>query len=172
VSSPYLHAITCSKCGAALDAQPGAQILVCSYCQTSHVFAPPAQTAPTSQQSRFFSLPLVVAGAVLLVLGGALLAVRSIAARPSAEQVTERQPEAAPAPRAAQAPARASGPGDPLASYSPGQAVDIHWGSRWWPGRVLQKDGTRYLVTYEGWSSSWDEWVRADRLRQRESVHQ
>ncbi len=57
--------------------------------------------------------------------------------------------------------------GDPRAAYDAGQNVDIYWGSRWWPGRVLKRDGSRYRITYDGWSASWDEWVGPERLRKR-----
>jgi hypothetical protein len=231
VSSPYLHAITCSKCGAALDPGSGAQILVCSYCQTSHVFTPPpAGTAPTAQARKFPVVPLVIAAVALGVLSGAALALRG-AASPSAtyappldengsgdpnlvyaveqkvdiwhvgrwypgrirtvsgaryfitydgyseswdEWVTAKrlrpQSEVKPAPLPAETakPAGAAA-GDPLATYSVGQNVDVHWGSRWWPGRILKKDGSRYRITYDGWAASWDEWVGAERLRKRES---
>lgn len=48
-----------------------------------------------------------------------------------------------------------------------GQPVEIFWGSDWWPGRVLEgprPDNTCY-ITYDGYDSSWDEWVTPDRLR-------
>lgn len=39
--APYLHALSCSKCGAALSLTPGQQILTCQYCAQAHVFVPP-----------------------------------------------------------------------------------------------------------------------------------
>ena len=59
------------------------------------------------------------------------------------------------------------GSGDPKATYAAGEVVDIHWGQRWWPGRVLAVKGQRYHVTYDGWSSTHDETVDASRLRRR-----
>jgi hypothetical protein len=59
------------------------------------------------------------------------------------------------------------GPGDPKAVYAKGQAVDIHWGSSWWPGSVLEIDGNKYRAHYEGYGSGSDEWLLADRLRPR-----
>ncbi len=58
-----------------------------------------------------------------------------------------------------------SGPGDPKGLYAAGEAVDVHWGSSWWPGHVKQKNGDDYLVGYDGWDSHWDEHVDATRLR-------
>ena len=59
------------------------------------------------------------------------------------------------------------GPGDPKAAYKKGQNVDIHWGSSWWPGSVIDVNGTTYRAHYEGYGSGSDEWVTADRLRPR-----
>ena len=45
--------------------------------------------------------------------------------------------------------------------------VEILWQGNWYPGRVLEgprPNGTCY-ITYDGYASSWDEWVTADRLR-------
>jgi len=73
-----------------------------------------------------------------------------------------------PAVAAAPTPATASeAPGDPKATYQAGEVVDIHWGSRWWPGRVVAVKGQRYHVSYDGWASSHDETVDAARLRRR-----
>src|SRR5262245_36461606 len=97
VSSPYLHALTCSKCGAALDPGSGAQILVCPYCQTSHVFAPPPHPAPIVSPRRAAPVAVIAGATVALVaLAGAGLAltraapveprpVRAPAAEPAGE---------------------------------------------------------------------------------------
>lgn len=50
------------------------------------------------------------------------------------------------------------------ASYQPGDAVMILWNGTWYPGRILQVNGGQYYITYDGYSSSWDEWVGSDRL--------
>ncbi len=57
--------------------------------------------------------------------------------------------------------------GDAAASYVAGEPVDIHWGSRWWPGSVVELVGKRYRITYEGWSQAYDETVGPERLRRR-----
>jgi hypothetical protein len=57
--------------------------------------------------------------------------------------------------------------GDPKATYAAGAVVDVLWGARWWPGNIKQKDGNRYRIGYDGYASSWDEWVTAERLRPR-----
>jgi hypothetical protein len=48
---------------------------------------------------------------------------------------------------------------------APGQAVEVLWNSKWYAGRVLETDGARTKIHYEGWPSHWDEWVTPDRLR-------
>jgi hypothetical protein len=64
-------------------------------------------------------------------------------------------------------PAPAVDGGDPNATYENGEKVEILWGSRWWAGTIKKKDGKRYRIGYDGWSSSSDEWVTATRLRKR-----
>jgi len=48
--------------------------------------------------------------------------------------------------------------GDPI-------QVSIQWGGSWYPGRVMKRDGGRMLVSYDGWSPSFDEWVGPERVR-------
>lgn len=63
--------------------------------------------------------------------------------------------------------APASRPAPTAGSHGPaaGAHVRILWSGSWYPGRVLRVDGDRYLVSYDGYGSSWDEWVDASRLR-------
>lgn len=46
-----------------------------------------------------------------------------------------------------------------------GAKIDIQWGASWWAGTVLAARDGVYLVHYDGWSSSWDEWVGIERIR-------
>jgi len=46
-----------------------------------------------------------------------------------------------------------------------GQKIDIQWGGSWWPGVITAQSGGQFLVHYDGWSSSWDEWVDSSRIR-------
>lgn len=51
-----------------------------------------------------------------------------------------------------------------------GSAVDVLWNGRWYPARVLQVRGAnQWLITYDGYSSAWDEVVGVDRMRSRQS---
>lgn len=47
------------------------------------------------------------------------------------------------------------------------RAVQVEWGNAWWDAEILEARGDRYLITYTGWSSSWDEWVGPERIRAR-----
>jgi len=49
--------------------------------------------------------------------------------------------------------------------YKKGTNVEILWSGSWYKGSVIDVKEKQYKVTYEGWSSSWDEWVGKDRLR-------
>lgn len=49
--------------------------------------------------------------------------------------------------------------------FTVGSKVDILWGGTWFKGSVVEiKDG-KYKVHYDGWDSSWDEWVKEERIR-------
>jgi hypothetical protein len=47
-----------------------------------------------------------------------------------------------------------------------GELLQVMWGNRWWGAKVLatRPEGS-VKIRYVGWSSSWDEWVRRDRLQ-------
>ncbi|MDX1386875.1 MAG: agenet domain-containing protein [bacterium] len=66
---------------------------------------------------------------------------------------------------------RISGKSTPSGSapgtYAAGQRVKILWGSKWWNGRILKKKGNKYYISYDGYSSKWNEWVGKSRLRPR-----
>jgi hypothetical protein len=53
------------------------------------------------------------------------------------------------------------------AKYKVGNEVDVLWNGSWWQGKVLAVSGTKYKVHYIGYSNSWDEWVAANRVRDR-----
>src|SRR5690606_111510 len=53
----------------------------------------------------------------------------------------------------------------PAATVAAGAKVQIKWGNAWYPGRVLRVDGARYLVGYDGYGSTWDEWVDSSRIK-------
>lgn len=51
--------------------------------------------------------------------------------------------------------------------WKTGDKLEIKWGSSWYKGEVIEVDGERYKVRYDGYGSRWDEWTGADRLRAR-----
>jgi hypothetical protein len=50
-------------------------------------------------------------------------------------------------------------------NYSKGSKVEIKWGSGWYKGSIIDTKSDKYKVSYDGYNASWDEWVKADRLR-------
>lgn len=56
-------------------------------------------------------------------------------------------------------------PGGPLeAPVDVGTLVYAKWGKRWWPAQVISASEDGYRVHYDGWESSWDEYVALERL--------
>lgn len=54
-----------------------------------------------------------------------------------------------------------------LGLCTPGSAVEVEWQGQWYDGHVLEgprPDGSCY-ISYDGYDSSWDEWVTNARLR-------
>jgi len=78
----------------------------------------------------------------------------------AAVAMPDRAAPAAAAPVAvAAAPARASsGP-------QVGDIVKAKWKGDWYKAKILKVRGNRYYITYPGWSSSWNEWVPASKIR-------
>lgn len=57
-------------------------------------------------------------------------------------------------------------------SVSPGYAVkdriQVKWNDQWYPAVILKVKGGKYLIHYDGYESSWDEWVGEDRMKKNE----
>ncbi|MBF0422132.1 MAG: RNA-binding protein [Magnetococcales bacterium] len=59
-----------------------------------------------------------------------------------------------------------------LTMFAPslGMAIDagdyarVNWKGSWYDAKVLDVSGTRLLVHYTGYDSSWDEWVTMNRV--------
>lgn len=58
-------------------------------------------------------------------------------------------------------------PPAPVPSFSVGAQVEVEWGNKWWKAKVKARDKTRYLIAYDGYDASWDEWVGPSRVRPR-----
>lgn len=45
-----------------------------------------------------------------------------------------------------------------------GQRGEVLWKGKWYPAQVLDANGRQCYITYDGYSSSWNEWVSPARL--------
>ncbi len=45
--------------------------------------------------------------------------------------------------------------------------VEVQWRGNWYGAQVLEVDGDKYLISYDGYESDWDEWVDISRIRDR-----
>ncbi len=52
-----------------------------------------------------------------------------------------------------------------LIRSSVGDRVEVEWQGSWWTAQILECDDERYLITYIGFDSSWDEWVGPERIQ-------
>ena len=43
--------------------------------------------------------------------------------------------------------------------------IEVEWKGKWWPAKVLKKEGDRTQIHYIGYGAEWDEWVEAGRIR-------
>ena len=50
------------------------------------------------------------------------------------------------------------------ALFAVGQSVRIFWKGQWYPGQILDISSNSYKITYDGYDSSWDEWVEPARV--------
>jgi mbt repeat./RNA binding activity-knot of a chromodomain. len=51
------------------------------------------------------------------------------------------------------------------AAFGKGDPVRILWKGNWWPAHVIGVKGSQIKIHYDGYDSSWDEWVGPDRYR-------
>lgn len=47
------------------------------------------------------------------------------------------------------------------------KAVMVEWKGTWYPAEILKTEGGKFLIHYLGYGSEWDEWVTAERVRQK-----
>ena len=50
--------------------------------------------------------------------------------------------------------------------FSVGQRVKVEWNGEWWDASVVKVEPSTFFITYEGFDSSWDEWVGPSRIKQ------
>ena len=66
----------------------------------------------------------------------------------------------APAGRASRASGSAA-----ASRWKRGDRVEVSWKGSWYAASVVAVGQGRYRVHYDGWDSSWDEWVEPARVR-------
>ena len=49
--------------------------------------------------------------------------------------------------------------------YSVGDQVKVEWNGSWWDAIIIESNGENHLIHYNGFDSSWDEWVTAERIK-------
>jgi hypothetical protein len=50
-------------------------------------------------------------------------------------------------------------------AFGTGDEVEVLWSGTWYKAKVLETKSGQYKIHYEGWSNSFDEWVRPTRMR-------
>ncbi len=59
----------------------------------------------------------------------------------------------------------AAAPRPAAAAWKRGDRVQVNWKGTWYAASIVAVGEGRYRVHYEGWDSSWDEWVEPERIR-------
>lgn len=79
---------------------------------------------------------------------------------PQLEQMQKAAPEK---------PAAQEEPKPAAQKFSKGDPVMVEWKGSWWPAKVIafREGSTPYKIHYDGYSSSWDEWVGLSRIKNR-----
>ena len=49
--------------------------------------------------------------------------------------------------------------------YAVGDSVKVKWNGKWYTAKVLKVNNGKYLIHYDGYDSSWDEWVGPGRMK-------
>jgi hypothetical protein len=49
--------------------------------------------------------------------------------------------------------------------YAVGSAVEVHWKGEWYAATVLELRGGVHYIQYDGYESTWNEWVASKRIR-------
>jgi RNA binding activity-knot of a chromodomain len=52
-------------------------------------------------------------------------------------------------------------------TYRLGDAVLVSWKGKWYTATVIQMGINKLKIHYDGYASSWDEWVDGTRIRYR-----
>ena len=49
--------------------------------------------------------------------------------------------------------------------WKKGDVIQVKSSSTWYKATILEVNGSKYKIHYDGWSDSWDEWVTTDRMK-------
>jgi WD40 repeat protein len=55
-------------------------------------------------------------------------------------------------------------------TYKPGDAVNIEWKGKWYPGKILEVQKNGYKISYDGYGADWYETVTTARLKPAETA--
>ncbi|HLJ12559.1 MAG TPA: BON domain-containing protein [Planctomycetaceae bacterium] len=45
------------------------------------------------------------------------------------------------------------------------ERVKVEWQGTWYPAKILETNESEFLIRYDGYDNSWDEWITRDRIR-------
>ena len=46
-----------------------------------------------------------------------------------------------------------------------GDRIEVQWQGDWYQAQVIEVKGSQYKIHYDGYASSWDEWIDKSRIR-------
>ena len=53
----------------------------------------------------------------------------------------------------------------PKVPWKTGDRIEAYSAGKWYPGKIVESEVARWKVTYDGYGSNWDEWLKFDRIR-------
>jgi hypothetical protein len=53
----------------------------------------------------------------------------------------------------------------PKVPWKTGDRIEAFSAGKWYPGKIVESEVARWKVTYDGYGSNWDEWLKFDRIR-------
>ncbi|MBN2495571.1 MAG: RNA-binding protein [Deltaproteobacteria bacterium] len=52
-----------------------------------------------------------------------------------------------------------------MADWVKGDPLEVKWKGKWYPAKIIAIKGAEYKIHYDGFADSWDEFVKAGRMR-------
>lgn len=53
----------------------------------------------------------------------------------------------------------------PKVAWKTGDRIEAYSAGKWYGGKIVESAPNRWKVTYDGYASNWDEWLKVDRIR-------